>query len=57
MILFLQDFSCGVCARTYYTKSGLQAHRRQIHAREGPGFSCAECTAEGREQAELFPTR
>ncbi len=39
---------CSVCSRTYYTKSGLQAHTRQIHAppsgreREA-GFPCNQC--------------
>ena len=27
-----KDFICSVCNRTYYTKSGLQAHVRQLHA-------------------------
>ena len=37
-----------MCNRTYYTKSGLQAHIRQLHApattRDPVGFSCKHCS-------------
>jgi len=39
---------CGVCSRMYYTKSGLQAHQRQVHTAgggtgAGGAFRCADC--------------
>ena len=52
-----KDFVCTVCHRTYFTKSGLQAHMRQLHAppsskdQTNPsGFSCKHCQ-------EKCPTR
>ena len=57
-----KDFKCSVCHRTYFTKSGLQAHLRQLHAPpsskdQSSGFSCKDCHVKCLTRYELMMHR
>ena len=50
-----KDFICSVCSRTYYTKSGLQAHIRQLHAppSKSQELFCKQCLQKFLTRHEL----
>ena len=56
-----KDFICSICERTYYTKSGLQAHMRQLHAPapkdQTGGFLCKHCSLKCPTRYDLMTHR